>query len=111
MSITYKWAIDYMDTKQNVNDLPYVVVSCRWSVVASSDEGEERAPTHGFVDFGTPDPASFIAYDNLSEETVLNWVYASGVDKEAVEQELADKLAGLRSRPATVMANPWTNNN
>jgi hypothetical protein len=96
-----------MDTKKVDGDLTNVVVSCKWSVTAQADTGETQT-TFGYANFASPSPEEFIAYDGLSEETVLGWVYASGLDKEATEESLATQLEEKKNPPVVVLPNPWT---
>jgi hypothetical protein len=58
--------------------------------------------------FFTPDPDSpnFVPYDQLTEEEVLGWVWASGVDKFTTEASLADQIY-LQQNPVTASGLPW----
>jgi hypothetical protein len=40
-------------------------------------------------------------------QEVLNWVWDSGVDKEATEAALAQNIAGQKN-PVTATGTPWT---
>jgi len=52
---------------------------------------------------GTP----VIPYENLTQETVLGWVWANGVDKQATEDALAANIA-LQKNPVTATGVPWS---
>jgi hypothetical protein len=45
-------------------------------------------------------------YENLTQETVLGWVWES-VDKEATEASLAAQIA-LQKAPVTASGTPWS---
>lgn len=47
-----------------------------------------------------------IPYDQVTEEDVLNWCWANGVDKDAVEQIIIEKL-NAKQFPKTLSGNPW----
>lgn len=97
-----------MDTKPTQDGLEKVVVSCQWSVSASDDSTPPvTASNFGYATFASPDPDAFTAYDTLSEADVLAWVWASGVDREAVETGLAGSIDQAKNPPSVVLPNPW----
>jgi len=52
---------------------------------------------------GTPT----IPYANVTMDEVLNWCYASGVDKTATEAALAQQIE-LQKNPVTAQGTPWS---
>ena len=52
---------------------------------------------------GTPT----IPYANVTMAEVLDWCYAAGVDKDAVEAALAQQIA-LQKNPVTATGTPWS---
>ena len=52
---------------------------------------------------GTPT----IPYANVTMQEVLDWCYASGVDKDATEAALAQNIA-LQKNPVTAQGTPWS---
>ena len=48
-----------------------------------------------------------IAYADLTQATVLGWVWANGVDKQATEDALAANIA-LQKNPVTATGTPWS---
>ena len=47
-----------------------------------------------------------IPYASLTKETVLGWIWANGVDKDAVEASLAAQIE-LQKNPVTATGVPW----
>ena len=47
-----------------------------------------------------------IPYASLTKETVLGWIWANGVDKDAVEASLAAQIE-LQKNPVTEVGVPW----
>jgi hypothetical protein len=45
-------------------------------------------------------------YADLTQATVLGWVWANGVDKQATEDALAANIA-LQKNPVTATGTPW----
>ena len=78
------------------------VTTAHWT--ASAVDGDYSASiysTCGWAD-GTPT----IPYADLTQETVLGWVWANGVDKQATEDALAANIA-LQKNPVTSTGVPW----
>lgn len=108
MANSYTWKIDHLDTALTENDLQKVVKSCRWTVTAKDDSDPAvTTSTYGYSTFESPSTETFVAYDNLTEQTVLDWVWSSGTDKEKVQQELDVQLDLIKNPPVKVLRNPW----
>jgi hypothetical protein len=99
--ITTTWTIANLD--RTIPD--GAVYTANWKVV--SVDGDYSASTYGTNGF-LPDPTSptFVPYNQLTEAEVLSWVWASGVDKFAVEASLADQIY-LQQNPVTATGVPW----
>lgn len=114
MAINHTWKIDHMDTKLVDGDLQKVVKSCRWTVFSvedvQTDIGVKRytASNYGYADFNSPSPEDFVAFESLTEEQVLAWVWANGVNKEETEESLAEAIEAQKNPPVVVLPNPWT---
>ena len=84
------------------------VTVAHWRVTESETVGEDTftASAYGTVGF-TPDPDAdgFVAYDDLTESTVLGWVHAE-VDKDATEAALTANIAGQKN-PVSADGMPW----
>jgi len=81
------------------------VIVAHWRCTAS--DGDYSASSYGTCGF-TPDASApnFVAYDSLTEATVLGWVWADGVDKDATEEALAAKIEADKN-PVTAAGVPW----
>jgi len=55
---------------------------------------------------GWPDGEPTIPYDELTQDIVLAWIWANGVDKDAVEASLADQIE-LQKNPISLIGLPW----
>jgi hypothetical protein len=47
-----------------------------------------------------------VDYADLTQETVLGWIWANGVDKDAVEASLAAQIEAKKN-PTTATGVPW----
>ena len=85
------------------------VIVAHWRVTDSETVGDDTytASAYGTQSF-TYDASSpdFIAYADLTEATVLGWVWDS-MDKDAVEASLTAKIEEQKN-PTTEDGVPWT---
>jgi hypothetical protein len=55
---------------------------------------------------GWPDGEPTIPYDELTQDIVLDWIWANGVDKEAIETILTSQIE-LQKNPVRSTGLPW----
>ena len=95
--MTTTWTISNLDS----NTADGFVTTAHWQ--ATAVDGEHSASAYATVSWAEGTPA--IAYANLTEATVLNWVWES-VDKTATESALAAQIALLKN-PVKATGTPW----
>jgi len=72
---------------------------------ATAVDGDYTASIYSTCSWADGTPT--IAYADLTQETVLGWVWANGVSKEATETALAAQIE-LQKNPVTATGTPWT---
>ena len=77
------------------------VTTAHWQ--ATAVDGDYTAQIYSTCSWAEGTPT--IAYADLTQETVLNWVWES-VDKQATEDALAANIA-LQKNPVTATGTPW----
>lgn len=102
MSVTHNWTIANLE--RNVADGGVTVAHWR----CSSADGDYSASSYGTCGF-TPDAddPAFIAYNALTEEIVLGWVWANGVDKDQIEAANEAKV-NAQANPVSASGIPWS---
>ncbi len=97
MSITYTWKAP---TLESVVATGYV--DCvHWTCTAV--DGEHSASSYATVSW--PEGTITVPYSDLTESTVLGWVWES-VDKSATESSLAAQIDLLKN-PVKASGTPW----
>ena len=97
--MTTTWTITQTDY-QTANGF---IFTAHWTAT-QVDEGFTASiwSTCSWAD-GTPT----IPYASVTMQEVLDWCYASGVDKDATEAALAQQIE-LQKNPVTATGTPWT---
>ena len=94
---TVNWTISTLD-----RDIATGYVNCaHWQ--ATAVDGEHTASIYSTCSWADGTPV--IPYENLTQETVLNWVWET-VPKQATEDALAANIA-LQKNPVTATGVPW----
>ena len=102
------WQIEWMKTTPTTANPPECVVTCGWRCTGTETvNGKEYvASNYGSVGFSTPgDP--FTPYANLTQDQVLGWCWANGVDKTATEESVQKQLDDQVNPPIIEPPLPW----
>jgi len=101
---TIVWKITAMDcstTEQN----PDTVIVCHWT--CSGTDGTYNASVYSTCSVPAPSGSDFIPYSSLTQDTVLGWIWANGVDKDATEAAVQTQIDNLINPPVTNPPLPW----
>jgi hypothetical protein len=97
-----------MTTTWTITQTDYLVAdgfitTAHWT--ASAVDGEYTAGAYGTCSFSAAAPS--IPYASVTQQEVLDWCWANGVDKNVIEANLAAQIALLQN-PVTAAGVPWS---
>lgn len=98
MTIAYNWKIVQCH-RLTANGF---ITTAHWTAVAI--DGHYSAYIYGTCEF--TNGTLSVSYTNVTEEMVLNWCWANGVDKDAIEANLATQIE-TQKNPVTATGVPW----
>jgi hypothetical protein len=96
--MTTTWTITQCDRLTADN----FITTAHWT--ATAVDGEFTASIYSTCSWAAGTPT--IPYDQVTEAEVLDWCWASGVDKDATEAALAANIAEQKA-PKTATGTPW----
>jgi len=96
--MTTQWTISTLDRDVATG----FVQTAHWQ--ATAVDGDYTASIYSTCSWA--DGTVNIAYADLTQATVLGWVWANGVDKTATEAALAANIA-LQKNPVQASGTPW----
>jgi len=96
--MTTSWTISQLDR----NTANGFVTTAHWQ--ATAVDGDYSASIYSTCSWA--DGTVNTPYADLTQATVLGWVWANGVDKQATEDALAAQIA-LQKAPVTASGTPW----
>ena len=105
---TISWIIERLLVKPTEGSLTDVVITADWRC-----NGFVQSPTeaysgtcYGSCSFAPP-TGSFTPYNELTEQQVLDWCFANGVDKTAIEANVTAQIEEQINPPVVVLPLPW----
>jgi hypothetical protein len=106
---TITWQIDYMNvSSQPIDGKSEVVLIAGWRCIGIN--GDFNASNYGQSAFPQPTTGSqFTPYADLTQDQVLGWCYANGVDQAEVEASVTQEVDNLANPPVVSPPLPWAN--
>jgi hypothetical protein len=99
MAIAYNWTI----TQTNYEVSNGFITTAHWT--ATAVDGDYTASVYSTCSWADGTPT--VPYNQVTMQEVLDWCWASGVDKDATEAALAQNIA-LQKNPVTATGTPWS---
>jgi hypothetical protein len=96
--MTTTWNISQLD-RQTSDGFVY---QAHWTCTAV--DGEHSASVYATCSWSDGTPT--VDYADLTQEQVLGWIWANGVDKDVVEASLAAQIEAKKN-PTTATGVPW----
>jgi hypothetical protein len=102
--MTILWLIERLLTKPVEGSLTDVVITADWRCNGSQET--YSGTCYGSCSFAPPS-GSFTPYEDLTEQQVLGWCYANGVDKTAIEANVTAQIENQINPPVVALPLPW----
>ena len=103
-TISIVWLIERLLVKPTEGTLTDVVITADWRCNGSQDQ--YSGTCYGSASFQPPS-GSFTPYDQLTEQQVLDWCFANGVDKTAIEANVTAQIENQINPPVIAPPLPW----
>jgi len=99
-----------MQCKPTEGSYTDVVVTAAWRCngveTAGTPAVNYTATNYGAASFPMPE-GSFTPYDQLTQEQVLGWVWANGIDKTQTEASVQEQIDNQINPPIVQLPLPW----
>jgi hypothetical protein len=102
--ITISWIIERLLVKPTEGSLTDVVITADWRCNGSQDQ--YSGTCYGSASFAPP-TENFTPYEDLTQDQVLGWCFASGVDKTAIEANVTAQIENQINPPVIAPPLPW----
>lgn len=107
MSAQITWVIEWMQCKPQEGQYADVVITAGWRCTGVQDTCS--AAIYATCAFSQPaEGGSFTPYAELTQDQVLGWCWANGVDKAATEAAVQTQIDNQINPPTTQPPLPWS---
>jgi hypothetical protein len=104
---TFTWTVTQLDCYPQYDNQTDVVFTVHWT--CSGTDGTYSGSVYSTCSVtyvaGTP----FTPYDQLTQNQVLDWIWASGVDKDSAQAAVQTQIDNQINPPVVSPQLPWTN--
>jgi hypothetical protein len=105
MSATITWVIEWMQCKPTEGQYIDVVITAGWR--CNGEQDTYISTVYGTCSFPSPSD-SFTPYADLTQQQVLDWCYANGVNREASETQVQQFIDNQIHPPVIQPPLPWS---
>jgi len=106
MTAQITWQIQWMRTTPTTATPPETVLTAGWCCTGVQDEF--IGAVYATCSFPQPEEGgAFTPYADLTQEQVLGWCWANGVDKESAEAAVQQQIDNQINPPVIQPPLPW----
>jgi hypothetical protein len=102
--ITILWIIERLLVRKVEGAYSDVVITADWR--CNGTNGTYNGTCYGSASFAAPS-GSFTPYPDLTQDQVLGWCYANGVDQAAIEANVSAQIENQINPPIIAPPLPW----
>jgi hypothetical protein len=116
MANTYTWIVEQMDCYPTYESQTNVVFTVHWRCNATSDQTQVvngqtvpyTANIYGTRGLTYTAGSPYTPYAQLTQQQVLEWIWANNVDQNATQTALDGMIANQINPPVVSPALPWS---
>jgi hypothetical protein len=103
---TITWTVTAMDCYPQEGGNTDVVFNVHWTCAGT--DGTYNASVYSTCAVPAPTGSAFTPYDQLTQDQVLGWVWANGVDKFTTEAAVVQQIDNQINPPVVTPPLPWS---
>ena len=105
MSATITWTVTAMDCYPQADNETDVVFNVHWT--CSGVQDAYSGSVYSTCSVPLSGTGTFTPYDQLTQEQVLGWIWANGVDQAATEAAVQQQIDNQINPPVVTPPLPW----
>jgi len=105
MATVITWNISQLDCVPQTPEGADYVVTAHWS--CNGVDGVYSGRVYSTTSFAVVQGTSFTPYEDLTQNQVLGWCWANGVDKDATEAAVEQQIQNQINPPIVSPPLPW----
>ena len=104
MSTTFTWSVTALNCYPQADGQTDVVFTVHWTL--SGTDGTYNGSVYSTCSVPAPE-GTFTPYDQLTQDQVLGWIWANGVDKDSAEAAVQQQIDNQINPPVVTPPLPW----
>ena len=104
MTAAINWTVTAMDCYPQADNETDVVFNVHWTCAGAQDT--YSASVYSTCSVPLSGTGTFTPYADLTQDQVLGWIWANGVDKEATEAAVNAQIEAQKN-PVSATGLPW----
>jgi hypothetical protein len=105
MATVITWNISQLDCLPQSAEGADYVICCHWQ--CTGVDGAYTGQVYSTTSFAVVQGEAFTPYEDLTQDQVLGWVWANGVDKDATEAAVQQQIDNQINPPIVAPPLPW----
>ena len=105
MSTVITWNVSQLDCLPAVDGHQDYVIVCHWQ--CNGVDGDYNGSVYSTCSFPVVQGENFTPYNQLTQDQVLGWSWANGVDKAATEAAVEQQIENQKNPPIVSPKLPW----
>jgi len=106
MATVINWSVSQLDCVPQAPEGADYVICCHWQ--CNGVDGDYNGSVYSTCSFPVVEGTSFTPYADLTQDQVLGWVWANGVDKDATEAAVEGQIEAQKNPPIVSPPLPWS---
>jgi hypothetical protein len=107
MATTFNWQIEQLNCYPQADNQTDVVFNIHWRLTGTDGTYSGSVYSTCGVTYVASEP--YTPYADLTQDQVLGWIWASGVDKDSAEAAVQTQIDNQINPPVVSPPLPWIN--
>jgi len=103
--MTPVWIVEWMQTTPTSANPSEAVLQVGWR--CNGQDGDYSGSVYSTCTLPAANPANFTPYADLTQDQVLGWIWANGVNQSATEAAVAQQIEMQKNPPTIQPPPPW----
>jgi hypothetical protein len=106
MTTEITWRVSQLDCLPESPEGVDYVVTAHWQ--CSGVDGDYSGQVYSTCSFSVVQGQTFTPYEDLTQDQVLGWIWANGVDKDSAEAAVEQQIENQKNPPIVSPPLPWS---
>jgi hypothetical protein len=102
---TFNWVVTALNCLPNAPEGQDYVITVHWT--CNGTDGTYIGQVYSTCSFPVESKTDFTPFNQLTQQQVIDWCWANGVDKDSAEAAVAQQIQNQITPPITTPTLPW----